>query len=281
MDILKITPQSFCGGVDYAIKKALEYKGKNNIYCLGELIHNNIMVKRLLDNGIKTINSCGLTRLELLDKIPDDSSVIISAHGAAPIVFEKALQKNLNIIDATCPFVYKTHNEIKKYLSLGYDIFYIGTKGHAESEGACMISSKIHLISNICDIDSYQFTPNSFIINQTTMSLYDIKKFHDKIREKCHDVKISNTICMATTKIQEAVINARNCDLFIVVGDKMSSNTNKLLKLASIKNKAILIESVEDLKNYDFSNINTINITSGASTPIDIVDEIIEYLSKK
>lgn len=281
MDILKITPQSFCGGVDNAIKKALEYKGQNNVYCLGELIHNNIMVKRILDNGIKTINSSGLTRLELLDKIPNNSSVIISAHGASPAVFEKASQKSLNIIDATCPFVYKTHNEIKKYLQLGYDIFYIGSKGHAEAEGACGISDKIHLISNINDIDSYTFTSKSFIINQTTMSLYDIKEFHNRIIKKCPDVIISNTVCMATTKRQEAVINARNCDLFIVVGDKMSSNTNKLYKLASLKNKAIMIESKEDLLDYDFSNINTINITSGASTPIDIVDEIIEYLGKK
>ena len=281
MDILKITPQSFCGGVDNAIKKTLEYKGQNNVYCLGELIHNNIMVKRILDNGIKTINSSGLTRLELLDKIPNNSSVIISAHGASPAVFEKASQKSLNIIDATCPFVYKTHNEIKKYLRLGYDIFYIGSKGHAEAEGACGISDKIHLISNISDIDSYTFTSKSFIINQTTMSLYDIKEFHNRIIKKCPDVIISNTVCMATTKRQEAVINARNCDLFIVVGDKMSSNTNKLYKLASLKNKAIMIESKEDLLDYDFSNISTINITSGASTPIDIVDEIIEYLGKK
>jgi len=281
MDILRVEPQGFCRGVEIAIDKSLNLKLNNNVYCLGALIHNQIMVNRLKEKGISTISKKGATRLELLDLVPDNSFVIISAHGASPAVFKKAEEKGLKIVDATCAFVYKTHNEIKKYLSLGYDIYYIGAKGHAEAEGACGISDKIHLISNIDDIDLYSFSDKSFVINQTTMSLYDIKEFHERIKAKNPNVVISNTICMATTKRQEAVINARPCDLFIVVGDKMSSNTGKLYKLASAKSNSIMVESLNELKNYDFKNINTINITSGASTPSDVVDEIISFLKSK
>lgn len=281
MDILKINPQGFCKGVELAISKSLNLKLNNNIYCLGALIHNDIMVKRLKDMGIETISKKGATRLELLDMVPANSTVIISAHGASPAVFKKALDLGLKIIDATCAFVYRTHNEIKKYIELGYDIYYIGARGHAEAEGACGISDKIHLISSLDDIDKYEFSSKSFVINQTTMSLFDISKYHKKIKDKNPNVLISNTICMATTKRQEAVINARPCDLFIVVGDKMSSNTTKLYNLASQKGKAIMIENIDGIKNYDFKGINTINITSGASTPSDIVDEIIKYLEEK
>lgn len=281
MQVNKIVPQGFCKGVILAVNKALECQNKDNIYCLGALIHNSIMVEKLEKAGIKTIDQKNKTRLEMLEMIEDGSSVIISAHGASPAVFKRAKEKGLNIIDATCEYVYKTHDEIKKYLSLGYDVFYIGTKDHAECEGAIGISDKIKLISSLDDINSYSFSSKSFIINQTTMSVFDIKKYHDEILAKCKDAVISNSICNATTMRQKAVIEASSCDLFIVVGDIKSSNTKKLHSLASERFKSIMISSIDDIKDYNFDGINTINITSGASTPKEVVDEIIEYLKRK
>ncbi len=281
MEILKIEPQGFCGGVRNAITQALSLKDCTNVYCLGSLIHNKIMTSRLLEKGIKTIDVKGLTRLELLDLIPDNTTIIISAHGVCEEVYLKAKSKNLTIIDATCPFVKKTHDEIRKYLNLKYDVYYIGVKGHAECEGAIGLDKNIKLISSIEDVYKYDFKDNSFIINQTTTSLYDIKDIHDNIKKINPNVVISNSICNATTKRQEAVINAPSCDLFIIVGDSLSSNTTKLYKLASQNHKAIMINDVLDLKNYNFKNINKINITSGASTPPDVVDMVIEYLKKK
>lgn len=280
MIINRISPQGFCGGVINAIKKATSLN-TNNVFCLGPLIHNKIMINLLLEKGVQTINKPGATRLELLDLVPNNSTIIISAHGASPLVFLKARDKKLNIIDATCPFVYKTHEEINKYLNMGYDIYYIGTKGHAEAEGAIGISNKIKLISDLNDIDSIDFKDNSFIINQTTMSIYDIEDFHKKILQKNKNVIISNTICNATTLRQKAVIDAPICDLFIIVGDTLSSNTKKLYNIASKKQKSIMINSKDDLINFDFKNISKVNITSGASTPEFVVDEIIEYLEKK
>lgn len=281
MDILRISPQGFCKGVVLAIKKAMEEKGKKNTYCLGSLIHNDIMVSKLKEAGINTIDIKGLTRLEMLELIPPNSTVIISAHGASPKLLEKCKEKGLDIINATCEYVLTTHKEISNHLKDGYDVYYIGTKGHAECEGAIGISDEIKLLSSLDDIDKYEFKDKSFIINQTTMSIYEIIDFHNKIKAKNPNVIIANTICNATTQRQKAVIEARDCDLFIVVGDKKSSNTKKLFNLASNKGKAIMIDSIKDILEYDFKDINKINITSGASTPKEVVDEIIEYLKNR
>lgn len=280
MIVNKLIPQGYCKGVVLAINKALEsINCPKPIYCLGPLIHNKEMIKDLENKGILTINS-KKTRLEMLDDIKS-GSIIISAHGCSPLVYQKAQDKGLNIIDATCQYVKKTHEKIKEYLSLGYDVYYIGTLGHPECEGALGIDSKIKLITSLDDICNIEFRDKSFIINQTTLSLFDIKNIHDSILNKNNNIVISNSICMATTLRQEAVIKSKKVDLTIVVGDTMSSNTNKLYKLAIKNNKAIKIENVNDLKDFDFTNIKEVNITSGASTPKYIVDEVVEYLKTK
>lgn len=280
MIINKLIPQGYCRGVICAINIAKNNKNyKRPIYSLGALIHNKEMIKELEKDGIITIEN-GKSRLEMLDEI-FEGSVIISAHGSSPEVYAKAIAKGLDIIDATCLYVKKTHDEIIKYLSLGYDIYYIGTKNHPECEGALGIDKNIKLISNLNDLDGIVFKDKSFIINQTTLSIFDIKEIHNKILEKNKNVIISNSICDATTKRQEAVINAKKVDLTIVVGDTKSSNTKKLYLLAQKNNKAIQIENKNDLINFDFTNISEVNITSGASTPKYIVDEVIEYLKEK
>lgn len=280
MIINKLIPQGYCKGVICAINIAKNTKNvKKPIYSLGALIHNKEMIKELKQQGIITIESTK-SRLEMLDDI-NEGSIIISAHGCAPSVYQKAEEKGLNIIDATCQYVKMTHEEIKKYLSLGYNVYYIGSKKHPECEGALGIDDKIKLITSLNDIKNIEFNNKSFVINQTTLSLYDIKDIHEAILNKNKKVIISNSICMATTQRQEAVIKAKKVDLTIVVGDKMSSNTNKLYELALKTNKAIKIENVSELYNYDFTNVNEINITSGASTPKYIVDEVIKYLNEK
>ena len=280
MILNKLSPQGYCQGVIKAIKIALDNnKYPKPIYSLGPLIHNKEMIKELNEHNIITLDS-KKTRLEMIDSI-NKGTIIISAHGVSPKVYEKALSKNLYIVDTTCKYVLKTHEEIKKYLSLGYDIFYIGTKNHPECEGALGISDNIKLITSINDINNLDILDKSIFINQTTLSLYDLKSIHEAILKKNPNVTILNSICMATTLRQKAVIDAKKVDLTIVIGDKSSSNTKKLFELAKLKNEAITIEKVNDLYNYDFSNINEINITSGASTPKYIVDEVISFLKDK
>ena len=284
MIINKIEPQGFCGGVKNAIdiaKKAIN--DENNIkpiYLLGSLIHNEHVMKSLEDLGLILIDDKNKTRLELLDKI-DSGSVIFSAHGVSDKVYLKAKEKNLNIIDATCPFVKIVHNNIKKYLNLGYDIIYIGTKGHPECEGVLGISDQIKLITNKQDAINYKNNnDNIYLSTQTTLSIYEIDEIINILKNKFKNIIIDNKICNATTVRQEAIYNAKKTDLFIIVGDQKSSNTKKLYNIAKEKFNAIMINDKNDLDINLLKNINEISITSGASTPSYLVDEIIEYINK-
>ena len=282
MIINKIEPQGFCGGVKNAIEIAKE-SIKNNpkpIYLLGSLIHNEHVMKSLEDLGLILIDDKNKTRLELLDNI-NSGSVIFSAHGVSDDVYKKAKDKNLNIIDATCPFVKIVHNNINKYLNDGYDIIYIGTKGHPECEGVIGISDKIVLISDINDAKNYHNDNKKiYLSTQTTLSLYDVNEIINILKEKNNNIIIDNKICNATTVRQNAIYNAKKTDLFIVVGDQKSSNTKKLYNIAKEKFNAIMINDKNDLNNDLFKNIKEISITSGASTPSYLVDEIIEYINK-
>ncbi len=281
MEIIKLEPQGYCGGVKRALNMIIEANNNPNtkrpIYMLGNIIHNKNVIKSLNDLGIISIDG-KKTRLELLDEI-DSGTVVISAHGVSPNVITKAKNKGLDIIDATCPNVYLVHNNIKKYLDLNYTILYIGTKGHPEAEGILGIDDNIILISNKEDLDKIKINGNIFVTNQTTLSLYDIKEIFDSIKDKYKDVIIDDKICNATTLRQKAVMN-QDADLCIVVGDKSSSNSKKLQlvseKYANVK--SYLVEDENDLQKEWFKNINKVSITSGASTPSDITDKVITKL---
>lgn len=284
MKINKINPQSYCSGVNNAIKLVMDnYKNyPKPIYMLGRLIHNDIVMNKFKDLGIIILDDKNKTRLDLLDEI-DSGTVIISAHGVSDNVINKAKEKGLNIIDSTCPYVKKISNNIKNYINNEYDIIYIGTKGHPEVEGVLGISNDIHLITNINDIDNLNIKNNKiYITNQTTLSIVEIENIYNSLKNKFPSSIIDNKICLATTKRQEAIINQEPVDLCIIVGDINSSNTKKLYELAKSNNiKAIMCDSINTLDKSLLEGIKSVSISSGASTPIYLVDEIIEYINKK
>lgn len=284
MEVIKITPQGFCKGVIKALKivndAACDKSIPKPIYVLGKIIHNKHVINDLNKLGVITVDEGNKTRLELLDKI-DFGTVIFSAHGISDAVYEKAKAKNLNIIDASCEDVLLVHKLIKEHLQMGYDIFYIGTKNHPESEGVLGIDDKIHLLTTPDDLDSLSISNDKiYVSNQTTLSEYDISKIATKIKKLYPQALISNNICNATTARQNALIKQEKVDLCIIVGDKESSNTKKLAYVSETfsKNKTILVESLEQLKKYDLSHLKKVSVSSGASTPKKITDEIIEYL---
>ncbi len=282
MIVNKITPQGFCKGVEGAIKivKSTLESNDRPIYLLGEIIHNKNVIDELSQLGAITIPTNGKTRLELLDEI-DKGTVIFSAHGVSPKVYEKAKEKGLNIVDATCPMVTLVHNNIIKKLNAGYSIIYIGTKSHPEAEGVLGISSSIHFLSSNDDIDNLSIENDKiYVTNQTTLSIYDMALIYDKLQAKYPNIEIDNKICNATTIRQEAIRNQPKADLCIIVGDKLSSNTKKLVKVSKeyAKIKTIQCEDLSSLDKLELSDVNIVNISSGASTPEYIVDEIITYL---
>ncbi len=281
MIVNKIEPQGFCQGVKIAInivKDALNKEKK--VYLLGEIIHNKDVIAKLDKIGAITIPTNNKTRLELLDSI-DSGTIIFSAHGVSPKVYEKARNKGLNIIDATCPMVLKIHKNIIEKLENGYDVIYIGTAKHPECEGVLGISSSIHFISSVDEIESLNISNNKiYATNQTTLSIYDIKDIYSQLRNKYPNIIIDNKICNATTIRQEAIKNQPKADLCIIVGDRMSSNTKKLVKVSTeyTNIKTIQCENLSSLDKSYLEGVNIVNISSGASTPDEVVSEIIEYI---
>lgn len=283
MIVNKIEPQGYCGGVIHAIKMAMDAAKdssiKKPIYMLGQIIHNSNVIKDLEHEGIITIFEEGLSRLLLLDKI-NSGTVIFSAHGVSPKVYEKAKEKGLNIIDATCPYVLMVHKKMEEHLKKNYECIYIGTKNHPECEGVLGISDKIHFVSTLEDIKNLNID-RSFVYatNQTTLSIFDTKALFDEIKRKYPNAYIDDKICNATTIRQLAMENQPSCDLCIVVGDKKSSNTKKLVEVSQNKGiHTIFVENLDQLKKESLDGIHKVNVSSGASTPSYIVDEIIKYL---
>ena len=262
MIIHKLSPQGFCWGVRQAIQKVeqalMDPAYPKPIYLLGSIIHNKTVTNHLVQMGAILIEE-NRTRLSMLDRI-STGTVVFSAHGVAPNVYEKAKQKGLTILDTTCGNVLIVHRRIKQHLEAGYRCYYIGTKNHPECEGILESSSLIRL-------------------NQTTLSLLDTEIIYRTFKEKFPQAIIDNKICLATTQRQQAVLDQKKADLCLVVGDKMSSNTKKLWQLAQQKGiRSVLIEQIEDLAAIDFTAVQQINITSGASTPSVLVDQVINHL---
>lgn len=228
MDVLKISPRGYCYGVVDAMVLARQTARNLDlprpIYILGMIVHNRHVTEAFEDDGIITLD--GNDRLEILEQV-DKGTVIFTAHGVSPEVRRRARDKGLTVVDATCPDVTKTHDLIREKVAEGYEIIYIGKKGHPEPEGAMGIAPEhVHLIEKEAEIEALHLvTERITITNQTTMSQWDIRHIMNKLIAKFPTAEVHNEICLATQVRQEAVAEqAKECDLVIVVGDPKSNN---------------------------------------------------------
>lgn len=282
MEVKAITPRGYCKGVVRAIEIAKNaIHEKKPIYILGMIVHNQYIVQALEELGIQTIDHKGKTRLELLDEI-HEGTIIITAHGAGDEVFQKAKQKNLHIIDASCLDVIKTHDLIKEKISQGYEILYIGKNGHPEAEGAISIhKDKVHLISKKEDINSINKNKKYIMTNQTTMSLYDVYDLCEYAQQMLPNVSIEKETCTATKIRQEAIKNIdENIDIVFIVGDPHSNNTQKLASIAKEKHTVYMIESIDDLNIQVLKGQTKVAVSSGASTPTYLTNQVIDFLKQ-
>ncbi len=286
MNVIKITPRGYCHGVVGALQLVAQTLADDTapkpIYLLGEIVHNANITKALNNRGLITLN--GSTRAEMLAKV-SSGTIIITAHGIDPHLIAQAEAKGLNIVDATCADVYKTHDVISQKIADGYDVIYIGKKGHPEPEGAVGINpTRIHLISNEDDLNQLHIDNLKLCItNQTTMSFWDTVKLMEAAKTRFKQLEIINEICSATSMRQEAVSEmASLADLTVVVGDPKSNNTNRLVQISNelANTPAIRIGTVSDLDINLLKNIDTIAVTSGASTPTLITKEVITFLEQ-
>lgn len=217
MEINRLNPQGFCGGVKYALSlldKAISNPNTPRpIYLMGNIIHNKTVMNEYKKRGVIILNEGYKENKEKLINSLEAGTLIFSAHGTSEELISLAKKRGLNVIDTVCPNVKVVHNRIKDYLAKGYSIIYIGTRLHPECEGAMSISPLINLASDITDIDKFNITNDKiYVTNQTTLSLYDLEEYFTKIRKIYPKAIIDNKICTATTMRQRAVMNRPQAD---------------------------------------------------------------------
>lgn len=283
MKVYQVVPRGYCKGVIRAIEIAKKQTNQDDTYILGMIVHNQYIVDALENLGIKTIDKKGASREELLNKV-NKGTIIITAHGASKQIIKKAQAKNLNVIDATCPDVIRTHDLIIKNLHEQKEILYIGKSGHPESEGALSIDPKhIHLIETKKDIDNLDPNLSYVMTNQTTMSLYDVYDLCEYAKDVLNNVTIAKETCQATTIRQEAIAKINDdVDVVFIVGDPHSNNTQKLASISSSKAKktTYMIESVNDITLEMLKDKKVAAVSSGASTPTYLTNQVISYLEQ-
>lgn len=284
MNVIKISPRGYCYGVVDAMviakNAALDKNLPRPIYILGMIVHNKHVTDAFEEDGIYTLD--GPNRLEILKQV-ESGTVIFTAHGVSPEVRQIAEEKGLVAIDATCPDVTKTHELISEKTAIGYDIIYIGKKGHPEPEGAVGVApDKVHLVETEADIAALDLTSDKLLItNQTTMSQWDVHDLMELIKEKYPHVEYHQEICLATQVRQEAVSQqAGQADLTIVVGDPKSNNSNRLAQVSMeiAGTQAYRIGDLSELKLEWLQGVKTVAVTAGASTPTPITKEVIRFL---
>lgn len=286
IEVLKISPRGYCYGVVDAMVLARQAAQNLDlprpIYILGMIVHNSHVTQSFEDEGIITLD--GPDRMEILSQV-ESGTVIFTAHGVSPEVRKLARDKGLTTLDATCPDVTKTHDLIRDKVADGYEIIYIGKKGHPEPEGAIGIAPEhVHLIEKEEEIEQLQVKSSRIIItNQTTMSQWDIKHIMKSLLDKFPGAEIHNEICLATQVRQEAVAEqAGQADLVIVVGDPRSNNSNRLAQVSEeiAGVPAHRIGDVTELRREWLEGVGKVAVTSGASTPTPITKEVIAYLEQ-
>ena len=288
MEILLANPRGFCAGVDRAIEiveRALELFGAP-IYVRHEVVHNRFVVDRLA--------GLGAVFVEELDDVPDNATVIFSAHGVSQSVRKAGDQRGLKVFDATCPLVTKVHLEVARHCKSGHDAVLIGHAGHPEVEGTLgqwlkkpPRNNRIYLVESPEDVDSLEVTyPDELAyVTQTTLSVDDTQGVIAALQRKFPAISgpKHDDICYATQNRQDAVKElARHADLLLVVGSVNSSNSNRLRELAEKQGvPAYLIDGAEDIRPEWLASAKRIGVTAGASAPESLVTGVIEQLGQQ
>jgi len=278
MEIIRSKTAGFCFGVQNAVKKSFETAEMhyNNIYTYGDLIHNNAVIERLKQKGIKIIEN-------LDDPSFGNACVIIRTHGVAPEVFEGLRDRNCKIIDATCPFVTKIHKLVQNKYENGFKIIIIGDKDHCEvigingwCKGSAIVIDTIEEALSLED-KGYEYCS----VSQTTFDCEKWQKIINILKNKFDKFVYFDTICSATTLRQQDARKLAACvELMVVVGDKKSSNTLKLFEISkSLCQRVLWVESSDELDAIYIKQFNKVGVTAGASTPDWIIEEVIGKMS--
>ena len=279
--VLLASPRGYCAGVDravIAVEKALDHYGAP-VYVRKQIVHNKHVVSSLEKRGAIFV--------EEVDEVPEGSILVFSAHGVSPAVVAAADARGLNTIDATCPLVTKVHREVQRFAQEDYDILLIGHEGHEEVEGtAGEAPEKVQIVD--VDIEGVKVRdPKKLIwLSQTTLSVDETMETVVRLREKYPTLQNppSDDICYATQNRQVAIKKIGvESDLVIVVGSANSSNTVRLVEVAldAGAKAAYRVDFASEIQEAWFEGVETVGVSSGASVPEELVEEVLDYLAAR
>lgn len=278
----------FCFGVKRAVEMVYTevQKGKQ-VYTLGPIIHNEEVVSDLEKKGVKVINELDLEKMEEDGNKLSGSTVVIRSHGVSEAVYQALEEKKCEIVDSTCPFVKKIHDTVRKHAAQGYDIVIIGSREHPEVQGIlgwCLGRGKV--LEKEQEISSYKPQNNGKKVCVVAQTTFNYKKFKDLVEiisKKGYDIIAVNTICNATAERQKEAQELAACsDAMIVIGGKNSSNSRKLYEISKNQcESTYFIQTLEDLDMECVRSSESLGITAGASTPKNIIQEVLEACQKK
>ncbi len=279
--IITVAPRGFCAGVARSIKvveDCLELFGAP-VYIKHAIVHNKTVVTDLEARGAVTV--------ELVEDIPDGAVAVFSAHGSPPSDYDKAKERDIRVIDATCPLVTKVHMEMHHFAKEGCHVVYIGHKGHVEGLGvigeAEQYGIDVPVIENVDDVIALPYDNDAKIayLTQTTLSIDETRDIIAGLKERFHNIIEPPTqdICYATTNRQEAIRKlAAVVDVIIVVGSQTSSNSNRLREVAEGEGcAAYLVDAVDEIQSLWVEGVKHIGVSAGASAPEYRVQEIVDY----
>ncbi len=281
--VLLASPRGYCAGVDravIAVEKALDHYG-SPVYVRKQIVHNKHVVSSLENRGAIFV--------EEVDEVPEGAVLVFSAHGVSPAVVAAANARNLNTIDATCPLVTKVHREVQRFAAEDYDILLVGHEGHEEVEGtAGEAPDYVQIVDKPDSFDKIKVRdPKKLIwLSQTTLSVDETMETVLKLREKHPTLQNppSDDICYATQNRQVAIKKVGvESDLVIVVGSANSSNTVRLVEVAleAGAKAAYRVDFASEIDEAWFDGVETVGVTSGASVPEELVDEVLAYLANR
>ena len=269
MRVVVAKSAGYCFGVrdavDLAYKTAEEY---DEVYMLGDIVHNENVVNDLSKAGAKVVDS--------LDKVPDDKPILLRAHGSKTSVWDEAKSRNLNIIDATCPLVHKIHQDVKDLYEDGRKIIVIGDHGHDEVVAIADQVPRTIVVSSVKEAEQINRIRKAGVVTQSTQAIENVQDIIKILMTKIFDLRFVNTICFPTKRNQEQIKQlAKENDAMVIIGSFTSANSKRLTMLSKeINSRTYQVTGVSDIEISWFENCESVGISAGASTPDYLIEEV-------
>ena len=276
MQIILAKHSGFCEGVERAYKIALDaVSSKKPVFILGDLVHNKDVVHEFRELGVKKADN--------IRSVPQGATLIITAHGTTPEILDEARKLSLNVVDTTCPWVKRAQKLAEEISRSGRELLIVGDNGHPEVVGLVgWALGRARVVSGPKGLERLKLGEKAGIIAQTTQSKDNFDEMVNEAKKRVKDLKVYNTICGATSKRQCSARDlSREVDLMLVIGDKKSANTKRLLNVCSLEN--VPTRQIQNASELDLSWLKgkrKVGITAGASTPDHVIKEVVEKIKK-